>query len=210
MIRLTLPRSAPATLARLAVASCVVVCCLAPAQTYVPNQEVHIDGLPLLKARSKDASDVLAASVETVFRDPQVCCGKKSALEDLVQSADPLSLKHVGDKLQGGHLLGDGRSIVVTAEYVPASSVNSARVIASIRSGHAPIMVWNSHIYIIYGAVFDETLDSPAFGARMDAIRKFLLLDTRFSEGRREVSFNRLTDDWGKVQGLLMLGIAPR
>ncbi len=209
MIRLFLLSSVPAILARLVVASCVAVCCFAPAQTYLPNQEVHIGDLPLLKARSKDASDVLATSVEIVFRDKQVCCGKKSALEDLIQSADPLSLKDVGDKLQGRHLLGDARPIVVTAKYVPAASVNSAQVIASLRDGHLSIMVWNSHIYVVYGAVFDETLDSPAVGARMDAIRKFLLLDTRFSDEHREVFFNRLTDDWGKVQGLLTLSLSP-
>jgi len=209
VICLLLSRSAPAILARLMVASCLAACCFAHAQTYLPNQEVHIGDLPLLKARSKDASDVLAASLEVVFRDRQVCCGKTSALEDLVQSADPLSLKDIGDKLRGRHTLGDGRSIAVAAEYVPASSVNSAQVIASLRGGHPAIMEWNSHIYVIYGAVFDETLDSPAIGARMDALRSFLLLDTRFSDGHREVIFNRLTDDWKKVQGLLMLSIAP-
>jgi hypothetical protein len=209
MICLFSPKPEPAILARIVLAACVAACVFAYAQTYLPNQEVRIGDLPLLGARSKDASDVLAASVEIVFRDQQVCCDKKSALGDLVQSADPLSLKGIGDKLQGRHMLGDGRSIVVRAEYVPASSVNSARVIASLRDGHPPLMVWNSHIYVVYGAVFDETLDSPATGARMDAIRKFLLLDTRFSDGRREVFFNRLTDDWGKVQGLLMLSIAP-
>jgi len=43
----------------------------------------------------------------------------------------------------------------------------------------------------------------------MDAIRTLLLLDARFSDERRQVTFNRLSDDWGKVQGLLMLKAAP-
>jgi hypothetical protein len=38
-------------------------------------------------------------------------------------------------------------------------------------------------------------------------IHKLLLLDTRFSGSRREASFNRDTDDWSKVQGLLRLTV---
>lgn len=210
MIRLLSLDSIPVIVTRFAVASCLTACCFAHAQTYLPNQEVRIGDLPLLTAPSKDAPDVLATSMEIVFRDPQVCCGKKSALEGPVQSADPLSLKDVGNKFQGRHLLSDGSSILVTAEYLPAASVNSARVIASLRAGHPFLMEWNSHLYVVDGVIFDETLDSPGIGARMDAIRKLLLLDTRFSDGRREVFFNRLTDDLGKVQGFLMMNIAPQ
>jgi hypothetical protein len=191
------------------VASCLAVACFAYGQVYYPNQEVRVSDLPSLTAKSTNASDVLATSVEIIFRDKEVCCGKNSALEDRVQSADPLSLKDVGDKLQGRHVLSDGRPIMVTAEYLPAASVNSGALISALMEKRAPLMEWNSHLYVVYGVIFDETLDYST-GARSDAIRKFLLLDTRFSDERREVSFNRLTDDWGKVQGLLMLKAAPQ
>jgi hypothetical protein len=79
------------------------------AQTYYyPNQEVRIDDLSSMTAKSKHAADVLAASAETVFRDKEVCCGKNSALEDRIQMADPKSLKDIGDKLRGRQLLSDG------------------------------------------------------------------------------------------------------
>jgi hypothetical protein len=39
---------------------------------------------------------------------------------------------------------------------------------------------------------------------------KFLLQDARFSDSRRAVSFDRLTEDAGKVQGLLFLQAAPQ
>ena len=45
-----------------------------------------------------------------------------------------------------------------------------------------------------------------AFGT---AIHKFLLLDTRYSDSRRKVVFNRETDDWSKVQGMLRVTIQP-
>ena len=189
-------------------ASCLAVCCLAHGQDYNPNKQVRISDLPSLTAKSRDASDVLAASVEIIFRDKEVCCGKNSALEDDVQRPDPKSLKDVSTKLQGRHLLSDGRPIMVTADYVPAASVNSGALIFALTEKRAPLMEWNSHLYVVYGVTYVETVDDS--GGVMDAIGTLLLLDTRFSDERREVSFNRLTDDWGKVQGILMLKSAPQ
>ena len=200
-------------LALLVLAGCVVASslrggCFAYGQVYEPNQEVRIGDLPALTAKSTEASDVLATSVEMILRDQEVCCGKNSALEDRVQSADPMSLKDIGDKLGGRHLLSDGRPIMVTAEYLPAAAVNSGNLISALMEKRAPLMEWNSHLYVVYGVVYN-TMYSPE-GGRMDSILKFLLLDTRFSDERRKVSFNRQTDDWGKVQGLLMLKAAPQ
>jgi hypothetical protein len=54
----------------------------------------------------------------------------------------------------------------------------------------------------LYGANFNETRD-PSSGVRDYAIRKLLLLDLRFSDQQRETSFDRETDDWGTIQGLM-------
>jgi len=105
--------------------------------------------------------------------------------------------------------LNDGRAITVAAEYVPAASLNFGWLIGALMEKQAPLMLWNSHLYVVYGVTFVETVDTES-SATMDAIRTLLLLDTRFSGERWEVSFNRLTDDWGKVQGLLMLKASPR
>jgi hypothetical protein len=189
--------------------SCVVAGCFAYAQDYYLPKEVRIPDLPALTAKSRDASDVLAASVEIIFRDKDICCGKNSALGDSVQSADPKSLKDVSAKLQGRHLLSDGRPIMVTADYVPAASVNSGALIAALTEKRAPLMLWNSQLYVVYGVTYVETVDSNSYGI-LDAIRTLSLLDTRFSDERRKVSFHRETDDWGKVQGMVMLKAAPQ
>ena len=39
---------------------------------------------------------------------------------------------------------------------------------------------------------------------------KLLLIDTRYSDTRRNVEFNRATDDWSKVQGVVWLTAAPQ
>jgi len=170
-----------------------------------PNQEVRIEDLSAVKAQSTGGAAVLLAAVETVLHNQDLCCEQDSALADSVISADPLSLKDLSVKLQGRHLLSDGRPIIASAEYLPPSSINPDQIIKSLRDKHAILMQWNSHVYVLYGTTFDETRYNS--GLRMYAIRKLLLLDPRFSDERREVSFNRETDDWGKVQGMLMLTV---
>ena len=176
------------------------------AQTYYPEQEIHIDGLVPQTAKSKAASDVLATSVEIMVHDNGICCGKNSALGDSVEAADPKSLKDVASKLQGRHMLSDGRAITVTAEYLPADSVHSGELFTALAEKRAPLMMWNRHVYVVYGLTFKRTVNQD--GGVMDAIHKFLLLDPRFSNEHQIVTFDRLTDDWGKVQGLLTLRVS--
>ena len=175
-----------------------------------PNQEIRVHPLPLLKARSKDLSDVLLTSLDILFHDRTICCGRDSALEDAAQSADPLSLKNIASKLQGRHLLSDGRSIRVTAElWTPSQGDISYQIVSALINQHTMLIVWDSHLYVLDGAIFDQTAYSD--GTSMNVIHKLLLLDTRYFDSRRQIVFNRDTDDFGKVQGmLLLLAAAPQ
>jgi hypothetical protein len=169
-----------------------------------PNQEVRVTNLPSLTSPSTDSSAVLATALETVLHDKTVCCGKDSALEDAVLS-EPRSLRDLSAKLQGRHLLSDGRPIVVGAEYVPQHSIDYVLIIRALLDQHAPLIEWKSHLYVLYGAIFNETRYYS--GVRQYAIVKLLLLDLRFSDQRRETVFNRETDDWETVKGLLTLAV---
>jgi hypothetical protein len=169
-----------------------------------PNQEVRIANLPSLTAPSTNPSAVLATAVETILHDKGVCCGKDSALEDAVRS-NPPSLKELSVKLQGRHVLSDGRHVMVNAEYVPQSSITSDRMIGALLEQHAPLIEWKSHLYVLYGAIFDKTLYST--GRAQFAIRKLFLRDPRFSDERSEVEFNRGADDWGKIEGFMTLSV---
>jgi hypothetical protein len=173
-----------------------------PAHVFHPNQEVQVRGLRVRVASSPDATGVLAAAVETILNDPELCCSKESALQDAVRSANPASLKDVGAKLDGRHLLNDGRPFSVLAEYLAPDSINPDQIIASLSKDHALMMEWKSHLYVLYGAIFDETVDYS--GERQYVIHKLLLLDLR-SDRRGEPVFNRETDNWKDVQGLLKL-----
>jgi len=174
---------------------------------FLPNQEVRVASLPLVVAASKSKSDVMAASVATAVTDPDVCCGRNSALVDRVDSADGRSLMLLGEKLRGKHYLDSGLSIVVTARFWPGASVNAEDIISSLMAQRPLLMDWSGRLYVLYGAVFDEY---RSYGCgNMHAIRTLLLVDTRFSDRRRYVSFNRQTDDLGKVAGILALAITP-
>jgi len=174
---------------------------------YGPNQDVRVPQLPQLMARTHDLSDVLLTSLDIVFHDPDVCCGKNSALEDRALTADPLSLKEIASKVRGRQLLSDGRPIMISADILPTSpSLDiSWQIIGLLRDKQALLLVWKSHLYVLYGAVFDEVGSEDGSTAFM--IHKLLLLDTRYSGSRREVIFNRDTDDWSEVEGMLRLSV---
>jgi len=170
-----------------------------------PNQEVRVAPLPALVADSKNGSDVMLASVAIAVMDPAVCCGRKSALEDQAALAEGSSLKELGEKLRGKHYLDSGETIFVADQYWSGAAANAGSIVASLAMQHPLLMDWDGHIYVVYGAVFDEYRYSD--GVISDVIKKLLLVDTRFSGKRRYVAFDRQTDDWGKVTGLLQLTV---
>ena len=189
-------------------ASLLTVGWLSYAQDSFTYQEVRVTALRTLMARSHDRSDVLLTSLDTILHDRSICCGKDSALGDSAERADPLSLKDVAAKLQGRHLLDDGRPIMVTADYFEPDAINSGMLVGTLRGKHALLLQWNSHVYVCYGATYDEIYDENRMVVY--SIRTFLLLDTRYSDSRRELVFNRRTDDWSKVQGMMRLTVSQQ
>lgn len=204
---------------------CFVFACAALAQVkgittqryYYPqilnqDEQIEVHNLPSLMAKTPHSSDVLLTSLDTVLHDREICCGRDSALEDAAQAADPKSLKDAATKLDGRHLMGDGRPIKVTAEFLSPDQAGSGRVITAIANQHAPLMEWNSHIYVVHGVVFFWAAYSGGDEGYtpVTVIHKFLLWDTRYSDSRREVEFDRTTEDLSKVQGLLFLDWKPQ
>jgi len=200
--------SIQSALKRLAI-SCLIVCGCAHAQDAYKPESVRVSNLPTLMARSHDPSDVLLTSLDTILQDKEVCCGKDSALEDSAQRADPSSLQDVATKLQGRHLLSDGRPIMVTAEYISPDAINASLLVETLQKKHAMLLLWKSHLYVLYGATYIVDFD-PNSGIVSYNVRTLLLIDTRYSDSRRNVEFNRTTDDWTKVQGVLWLTAAPQ
>ena len=186
--------------------SILLLSSLAKAQILYQDQEVEVHDLPSLMARTHDPSDVLLTSLDTVFHDREICCGRDSALEDSAQKADPKSLRDIAAKLEGRHLLSDGRPVQIRAEYLAPEAVTAGKVVSAIVNQHALLMIWNGRLYVVHAVVYVWNADqSSAAAPAAIYIHKFLLWDTRFSDSRRNVVFDRLTEDPSKVQGLLFL-----
>lgn len=192
--------------------ACLAVCGCAHGQVLYQDQVLEVRDLPSLMARSPHRADVILTSLDTIFHDREVCCGKDSALEDSAGAADPKSLEDVASKLQGRHLLGDGRPIMVTATYSTTDAVNSGTLITWFQNHHAALMQWNSRVYVVHGIVYQWTAsgDTDSGVQTGTMIHKFLLWDTRYSDSRREVVFNRETDDLSKVDGFLFVDVKPQ
>lgn len=208
MLRLCASRSAfPRAIQFIAISCLALGACAYGQHTYSPDG-VRVVDLPKLTARSHDASDVLLTSLETIVQNPEVCCGKDSALADSAQRSDPATLQDVAAKLQGRHLLSDGRPIMVTAKYIAPDAINGYLLLETLLQKHAMLMQWRSHVYVCYGVTYRKDYD--ANGAVMYTILTFRLLDTRYSDSRREVVFDREMDDWNKVQGVLWIASVPQ
>jgi len=188
------------------VAIFLAISSISQAQILYQDQQVEVHDLPRLTAKSDDPSDVLVASMDTILHNKDLCCGKDSALVDSLATADPASLKDISAKLDGRHLLGDGRPIQINAEYLTPEKIYAGRLLHRILDQHAALLMWNSHLYVVYGVVFMWQSDSR--GGVYALIHKLLLWDTRYSDPRRTLVFSREEDDTGKIEGILFAGVA--
>lgn len=175
---------------------------------FLGNQEVRVAGLAALSAPAKTRPAALATALEIVLHDKTMCCGKDSALADALAYAslsEPISLPELAAKMSGKQVTSEGEAVLVSADYVPGSSITADYIVRSLLSQRALIMEWNSHIYVLYGALYNEVRDYS--GGREFTVDKLFLQDPRFSDEHREVVFNRDKDDLKKVQGVLAVTV---
>jgi hypothetical protein len=168
-----------------------------------PNLQIRISNLPV-----PAASTHATAALETLFHDPKLCWGTNSILADAVRAANPLSLEDISGKIVGKHLFTDGHSVTITANYLAANAINPDPIIETLVKNQPALFEWDSHLYVLYGAVYDEKHYDT--GGREFVIHKLLLLDTRFTGQRRETFFDRDHDNWKDVQGLLIVDTATQ
>jgi hypothetical protein len=124
--------------------------------TFLANQEIRVTGLPARAASSTDLSAVLSAALEMIFHDPDVCCGRNSALQAAALSTDTLSLTELAAKIEGKYTLDDGRRITITTEYLPPNAISPSKLLGPMKRNQASLIEWKSFPYVLYGAIFDE------------------------------------------------------
>jgi hypothetical protein len=49
---------------------------------------------------------------------------------------------------------------MVTAEYLTPDQVNASHLIYMLAANHAPLMMWDSHLYVVDGLKYADNVDS--------------------------------------------------
>lgn len=173
----------------------------------IPNQQVLVP-VTARTVPSKDASAPLQAALATIFQNPELCCGPNSSLENAAATSATVSTGELAAKLEGRHVLSDGRTFVVKADLIQPATMNVTQVVAPLKENRTVLMQWNSRWYLLIGADFEEWVYDS--GRRDYSIHKLRLLDFSNPSAPKEAVFDRQKDDWAKVQGLMLLSAAPQ
>jgi hypothetical protein len=137
----------------------------------------------------------------------KLCCGEDSAIGETPAGGTPGTLREIGDKIAGRHVLGDGTAVTIVANYFPAESISSDFIIVPLSKQQPMMMEWNAHFYVLYGAIYDDRVFTD--GRHDYVIQKLLLLDPG-KPAEPQAVFDRQKDDWSKVQGLLTLKVTEQ
>jgi hypothetical protein len=171
-----------------------------------PDQQAIVESVHLQPAIANDSNAAVAAALATVINDPKVCCSENSSLGTAPVTDDRVSLHDLANKVGGRHVLSDGETLNVTANYIPATTLSSDQIILPLMKQQPILMAWKSHLYVLYGAVYDDKVYTD--GHHEYVIHKLLLLDPSAAAPNRQAAFDRQKDDWSQVEGLLLLKVA--
>jgi hypothetical protein len=169
---------------------------------YKPNQHARLQHIELRS--TADRSDSLNVLIEAAFHDPDICCGKQSALRSDLEHLITDSLQGVGNRLKGRHVVKDGRWISVEAKYLPESSINAVALVEPVLQDERVVVEWNHRLYLLKAVSFDETRFTD--GSSDYVITQMTLLDPQSKAKNHEVLFVRQKNEWSNI-GLLRLTV---
>lgn len=189
---------------------------MAGAQTWTtPGLELRVKGLHFYTADSRNGDNTadLAAALQTVIANRDLCCGRNSTLVDSVGQVMPLSLGLAAAKIGGRKILPDGRPVIVDASYTPVQTENNpatlvyGKLLTALHHNQPLLMQWKSRVYVVYGAEITEMVAQSNDGSGVyDTIDKILLFDPATGQ---QTAFTSATDSLADVQGLLTVSVTP-
>lgn len=189
--------------------ACALLVLVAAVSAQVNVESVRVSGVRLQIAHSPD--EALPAAVATVLDNADVCCGRGSSLEDVV-AAIKGNLQETAAKLQGRHVLPDGRPYILSATFYatqPHDGTLAARsiLLSALRANHPLLMVWKSQLYVVYGANYTEqvTPDPDGGSAILETVDQLQLFEP--ASGRHAI-FDGAKDNWGQVEGVIEMTLA--
>lgn len=164
-----------------------------------PNVRVSISNMPVVKISDQSSVAVAKAAVAMVLGATKVNCDPASQLNTILEANAEARLQTVAAKLSGASCMANGRIVHLSASFTPSESIQSDGIIAPLLHGKPLLIRWNDALYVLYGVIYDEHVHNS--GKRDNVIRRLLLLDPRYADERRFVSFDREKDDFAQVEG---------
>lgn len=155
---------------------------------------------------SDELGAVAKAAVATVLSASNVKCEPASQLNAVLESQGGASLRKLAEKLSGASCMMDGKIVHLSAVFTPNGSIQADGIIAPLVHAKPLLIRWNGALYVLYGVVYDEHLHNS--GKRENVIRRLLLIDPRYSDERKFVSFDRQRDDFAQVEGIAEIRFA--
>jgi hypothetical protein len=169
-----------------------------------PNQRIMVANLPRTTAENSNVSGTAKAAVEIVL-SPEIKCDPGSQLESLIGAVSGDSLSGLIKKIDGATCSSAGQVHKISASFTPNGAIKANDVIASLLHKKPLLMEWKGAMYVLYGAAYDQHL---YYSGRQDnVIREFLLVDPRYRDNRRFVTFNRSQNDFGEVEGIASVSV---
>jgi hypothetical protein len=169
-----------------------------------PNQRATVDKLPHLVAEGSGTSAAAKTLVDIVL-GVKTRCDSGSQVESAIESVSGDSLRGLINKIDGTTCSNSGQLHKVNASFTPNGAIKANDVIVSLLQGKPLLMGWKNVSYVLYGVVYDQHL---FYSGRQDnVIREFLLIDPRYGDKRRTVTFVVAGNDFGEVEGIASISV---
>jgi hypothetical protein len=172
-----------------------------------PNLRVAVPNLAAITTAHESSQSVAKAALAIVLSGSRVKCEPGSQLETVGDANAGSSLRTLASRLSGTSCMTESGLRWVSSTFTPNGAIQGDSVIASLIENKPLLVEWKGELYVLYSVVYDEHLHSE--GSRVNVIRQLLLIDPRYSEGRRLVEFVREKDNLAEIAGLASIDMRP-
>lgn len=169
-----------------------------------PDQQAIIPNLEAITLRDSNSA---TAAVAILLSSSNVKCDSGSEVEGALSGNAEGSLSMLARKIDGTSCGVNGNTLRISASFTPIGEIRANDIVSSIMQKKPLLIRWKEVVYVAYGVVYDQHLFNS--GRQDNVIREFLLIDPRFSDSRRLVTFRRQKDDFGQIEGIMSTSLRP-
>ncbi len=173
-----------------------------------PYRRVTVANLAVVTATDTSRPAVAKAALAIVVSASKLKCDPDSQIESVADAKAAASLRTLVTKISGASCAVNGRTLRVTASFVPNGAIQANSIVASLNGGTPLLVSWKGALYVLYGVVYDAHVHYS--GRQDNVIRKLLLIDPRYSDKRRLVVFEREKDNFAQVEGFASVSVTAQ